>query len=454
MSHTLQSKWTRKGFSRAELVALAAIIATLIGLLLPAIHGMWRNHVARIQCIDNMKSIGLAMQNYHTTFGRFPVEGICTGTSFYISLLPYVHASDVYEMVAADYKKAVAADIEAFKPTFGYGNSTTGFVPTPPANILANYQRPIDIIQQAEPKIVVPAYLCPTRRGESVGPKVDYGGVFNVSIGDYPALALTATMEGYVCILARTPVPRPWLIPSSSKWLTVLDVRDPCYGPAAVGITTNNVANAAGTNNVIMLAHKGLAPINYRAPKTQYTGTITGATLPAISGTINDQGFATTAFTSYAAASNSVANPIAALYSTYTEKNLLGVDTAFYVYPPQLGYDHMRFADGGAYALARQPAPGDAIASPPVFVNPASVIPKQSTSYSFGYTQDSPLTSDWAMGGPHSGGSPVLMVDGSVRMYNYKYTEDYSGFMTNDAAVFQGLWAWNRFLPSIQPPDE
>ena len=45
------------------------------------------------------------------------------------------------------------------------------------------------------------------------------------------------------------------------------------------------------------------------------------------------------------------------------------------------------------------------------------------------------------MGGPHSGGSPVLFADGSVHMYPYGYT-DSSGL--NENAVFQDLWAYNR----------
>jgi prepilin-type N-terminal cleavage/methylation domain-containing protein/prepilin-type processing-associated H-X9-DG protein len=58
-----------------------------------------------------------------------------------------------------------------------------------------------------------------------------------------------------------------------------------------------------------------------------------------------------------------------------------------------------------------------------------------------GYTPDDNNVDENHMGGPHTGGSPVLWADGSVRMYTYGYTD---GSGKNDDAVFQALWAWNR----------
>jgi prepilin-type processing-associated H-X9-DG protein len=58
-----------------------------------------------------------------------------------------------------------------------------------------------------------------------------------------------------------------------------------------------------------------------------------------------------------------------------------------------------------------------------------------------GYFKDDNSVDENHMGGPHTGGSPVLYADGSVRMYNYGYT-DSSGY--SDDAVFQELWAFNR----------
>jgi prepilin-type N-terminal cleavage/methylation domain-containing protein len=45
------------------------------------------------------------------------------------------------------------------------------------------------------------------------------------------------------------------------------------------------------------------------------------------------------------------------------------------------------------------------------------------------------------MGGPHPQGSPVLYGDGTVRIYVYGYT---CCGQSNDDAIFQSLWAYNR----------
>lgn len=97
------TKFKRQGFTLIELLVVIAIIAVLIALLLPAVQQA-REAARRTQCKNNLKQLGLALQNYHDTFTIFPPTlGVGPGAggewSMHARLLPYADQGNAYNAI-------------------------------------------------------------------------------------------------------------------------------------------------------------------------------------------------------------------------------------------------------------------------------------------------------------------------------------------------------------------
>ena len=123
-----------RGFTLIELLVVIAIIAILIALLLPAVQQA-REAARRTECKNNLKQIGLALHNYHDSFGSFPPgwvnSGGVNGFGWSVFIFPQIEQNNVYSALnfLAAYTTAdtnLQAPLPAFRCASDTGAATYG----------------------------------------------------------------------------------------------------------------------------------------------------------------------------------------------------------------------------------------------------------------------------------------------------------------------------------------
>jgi len=198
----------KRGFTLIELLVVIAIIAILIGLLLPAVQKV-REAAARMSCSNNLKQIGLGLQNcvdthqglLPPTCGTYPIPVPYAGGTwkgppnngeggFLFHLLPWIEQGNIYNNALTMQDNFNATGIvtisEYGSPNMGFDNSQNPgtFVQN---KVIKTYVCPSDPTNQSAPTPEPPGVWQWATASYAVNAQVFQGHRWNTNYGRYPA---------------------------------------------------------------------------------------------------------------------------------------------------------------------------------------------------------------------------------------------------------------------------
>jgi prepilin-type processing-associated H-X9-DG protein len=208
------------------LLVVIAIIAILIGLLLPAVQKV-REAAARMSCSNKLKQLALACHNYHDTVGA----------------LPYGRKYDIWDTYT--WSELVLPHIEQDNVARGYQwLNKTGYVTSYPG---PNGPIGNDAAQRASRHAVIQTFLCPSDGGpfQNETTTNEYGFIR----GNYRACTGSGDMYG----AATDSTSGPW-------GKGVMGVNNgQSFDTSGVKVGQAIVAISDGTSNTLMLS-EGISP--------------------------------------------------------------------------------------------------------------------------------------------------------------------------------------------------
>jgi len=211
----------RRGFTLIELLVVIAITAVLIALLLPAVQQA-REAARRVQCKNNLKQIGLAVHNYHDTYGMFPPNGATAQYSYspQAQLLPFIEQANLQRLIDFDQPLIIGSG--------GPGSSLN------PA--IADAAR-----------TVVPVFLCPSDGGEPL--YIDTAKTPNETFAGGNYMANAGSGIGWNCYLSRPPSQPNWNGNDGLFWngssVRIRDITDGTTSTIAFGETLFGLKNGS-----------------------------------------------------------------------------------------------------------------------------------------------------------------------------------------------------------------
>jgi prepilin-type N-terminal cleavage/methylation domain-containing protein/prepilin-type processing-associated H-X9-DG protein len=199
------------GFTLIELLVVIAIIAVLIGLLLPAVQAA-REAARRAQCTNNLKQLGLAVNNYISENNAFPPQtasynyggvagpqssGAGWTLNWAVALLPFCEQQSLYNATNYDFNVSDPPNYYTLAvtkiATLLCPSETLKIGPwlsTNMANYRANIQGPPTFLSWSGP--IVPMY--PAQNGSS-GPTA--GGWASVNLnGNLGTFGMEGIIDG------------------------------------------------------------------------------------------------------------------------------------------------------------------------------------------------------------------------------------------------------------------